>query len=492
MIPMSSKAWVEKAGLLPKGIIGAMSLRDTKRTLFFHVIGEIKLKRGNSYLIIFLAAVLLSLFFIIFDKDGSGVRNDATIYLGLAKNVLEGHGYSDQAIAPYAPTMSREPVYPLFLSFLLFILKNNIFLIQISQAIIYAFTCLIIFRILTLIVSDERTAFKIAMINALFPALPNYTAYLIAETLFAFLLALTVWFLVRAFKKNDLKAYLFSGIFLGLATLTRAVVVLFFSFVILIIILESIRRYKRLFVSLILKQILLFFCGFLIIVLPWMMRNSLVVGKFSISSRGFNTMYVRASKVDLNKREMKMYALSCISENLAGKYFPGNNFSTTGEGYFYQAVQTKNKEYFDLKLSAEDTDLRFKEETIKLIGKHPFKFISLGFFEIIKFDSFGHSLLLNENYAGGLIKNSTSVSLLRGGLKLFGFLIAMFSIVGIILTRKEWFSWIVISSLILYFNFMQFFLDSIGRYAVPIIPYYIIMASYGFILFFNKKRKKIA
>ncbi len=109
---MSSKAWVEKAGLLPKGIIGAMSLRDTKRTLLFHVIGEIKLKRGNSYLIIFLAAVLLSLFFIIFDKDGSSVRNDATIYLGLAKNVLEGHGYSDQAIVPYAPTMKSDRPSP--------------------------------------------------------------------------------------------------------------------------------------------------------------------------------------------------------------------------------------------------------------------------------------------------------------------------------------------------------------------------------------------
>jgi len=469
-----------------------MSLRDTKRTLLFHVIGEIKLKRGNSYLIIFLAAVLLSLFFIIFDKDGSSVRNDATIYLGLAKNVLEGHGYSDQAIVPYAPTMSREPVYPLFLSFLLFILKNNIFLIQVTQAIIYAFTCLIIFKILTLIISNGGTAFKIAMINALFPALPNYTAYLIAETLFAFLLALTVWFLVIAFKKNDLKAYLFSGIFLGLATLTRAVVVLFFSFVILIIIFESLRKYERIFISLIFKQITLFLFGFLIIVLPWMTRNYLVLGKFSISSRGFNTLYVRASKVDLNKKEMKMYALSCISENLAGKYFPGINFSTTGDGYFYQAVQKKNKEYLNLKLSAEETDARFREEVTNLIKKRPFKFIAMGVFETIKFNSFGHSLLINENYAGGLIKNYTLVSLLRGGLKLFGFLIAIFSIVGIILTRKEWFNWVVISSLILYFNFMQFFLDSIGRYAVAIIPYYIIVASYGFISFFNKKRNKIA
>jgi len=439
-----------------------------------------------------LAAVLLSLFFIIFDKDGSSVRNDATIYLGLAKNVLEGHGYSDQAIVPYAPTMSREPVYPLFLSFLLFILKNNIFLIQVTQAIIYAFTCLIIFKILTLIISNGGTAFKIAMINALFPALPNYTAYLIAETLFAFLLALTVWFLVIAFKKNDLKAYLFSGIFLGLATLTRAVVVLFFSFVILIIIFESLRKYERIFISLIFKQITLFLFGFLIIVLPWMTRNYLVLGKFSISSRGFNTLYVRASKVDLNKKEMKMYALSCISENLAGKYFPGINFSTTGDGYFYQAVQKKNKEYLNLKLSAEETDARFREEVTNLIKKRPFKFIAMGVFETIKFNSFGHSLLINENYAGGLIKNYTLVSLLRGGLKLFGFLIAIFSIVGIILTRKEWFNWVVISSLILYFNFMQFFLDSIGRYAVAIIPYYIIVASYGFISFFNKKRNKIA
>lgn len=469
-----------------------MYLRDTKHTWLLHVLGAIKLRQRNSYLLIFLAAFLLSLFFIILDKDGSSIKNDATIYLGIAKNVLEGHGYSDRTIAPYLPTMSREPVYPLFLSFLLFILKNNIFLIQVAQAVIYGFTCLITFKILTLIISDERTAFKIAMINALFPALPNYTAYLIAETLFACLLALTALFLVKAFKKDGLKDYLFSGIFLGLATLTRAVVVLFFAFVILIIFLESLRKYKRIFVSLILKQTLLFLFGFLIIVLPWMMRNSLVLGKFSISLRGFNTMYVRASKVDLSKKEMKMYALACISENLAGKYFPGINFSTTGNGYFYQAVQKKNKEYLNLKLSAEETDARFKEEVTNLIKKRPFKFIALGIFETIKFNSFGHSLLLNENYAGGLIKNSTLVSFLRGGLKIFGFLIAIFSIIGIILTRKEWLSWVVISSLILYFNFMHFFLDSIGRYAVAIIPYYIIMSSYGFILFFNKKRKKIA
>ena len=80
------------------------------------------------YVSIFIAACLISVVFIVFDSDGREIKADSIIYYRIADNILNGHGFSDAEKPPYKPTMSREPVYPFFLSFLLLLFKKKYFI----------------------------------------------------------------------------------------------------------------------------------------------------------------------------------------------------------------------------------------------------------------------------------------------------------------------------------------------------------------------------
>jgi len=422
---------------------------------------------------IFIAACLISVVFIVFDSDGREIKGDAIIYYRITDKILNGHGFSDAESSPdiIRPTMSREPVYPFFLSFLLFLFKKNILLIQITQALIYALTCLVIFKIYYMCF-DKKIAFIGAIVFALFPTIPSYTPYLLTEVLFTFLLAVSILGLMNAFKYDSLRWFFYTGLTIGAATLCRAVLMLFFIFIILAIFLYYFRKDKKILNPKVLKASIILLLGYFLIVTPWILRNYAIFGKPSITLRGYSTTYTRAVKVNLSGKELKMYTAYCFSEYLASKLYPDHNFSSTSKGYFYQPAASRYKEFSALGLSSEEQDRKFKEETLFLIHSHPVKFIGMGFFEFFKFNSFSQVLLLNDKKLEKSFNDNYFLPVLRGFLKLLGIIMALFSFYIIISRLRFIYNWLPIACVIFYFNSVHFFLDSTGRYALPIIPYY--------------------
>jgi hypothetical protein len=183
-------------------------------------------------------------------------------------------------------------------------------------------------------------------------------------------------------------------------------------------------------------------------------------------------MYTRAVKVNLNGEELKMFAVYSFSEYLASKVYPGNNFSTTADGYFYQPIASKLREFTALGLSPEEADSKFKEEALFLVHRHPLRFISMGIFEFVKFNSFSQVLLLNNKKLEKSFNSNCFLPALRGFFKLLGIVMALFSFYVIISKFRFIHDWLPIACVIFYFNSVHFFLDSIGRYALPILPYY--------------------
>lgn len=422
-------------------------------------------------LIIFIASFLIALIFVCLDSDGKKIEADAGVYYMIAGNIMSGHGFSETVNNAYKPTMSREPVYPLFLSFLLFLFKKNILLIQIAQALLYGLICLIVFKIYRLYF-DEKIAFTGSMVFAFFPAIPGYAPHLVTEILFTFLLAAAVLVLVKAFKYDRISEFFYAGLWIGIATLCRAILMLFFIFAILAIFLHYFKKDRKMLNLKALKASIILLLGYFLIVTPWVLRNYSIFGKPSITLRGYSTMYTRAVKVNLSEEELKMFAVYSFSEYLASKEYPGNNFSTTADGYFYQPIASKLMEFTALGLSPEEADTRFKEEALSLIRSHPLKFISMGIFELVKFNSFSQVLLLNNKKLEKLFNGSCFLPVLRGFLKLLGIIMALFSFYVIMSKFRFIHGWLPVSCVIFYFNSVHFFLDSIGRYALPIIPYY--------------------
>jgi len=275
------------------------------------------------YVSIFITACLMSVIFIVFDSDSRKITSDAGAYYRIAGNILNGHGFSDAENSPYKPTMVREPVYPFFLSFLLFLFKKNILLIQMAQALVYALTSLIVFKIYRMWF-DKKIAFTGAMISALFPTIPSYVPYLQTEVLFTFLLALSILGLMNAFKYDSLRWFFYTGLMIGVAALCRAVLMLFFIFIILAIFLHYFGKDRKVLNLKVLKASIILLLGYFLIVTPWILRNYSIFGKPSIALRGYSSLYTRAVKVNLNGKELKMYTAYCFSEY----------FELQGNGHF--------------------------------------------------------------------------------------------------------------------------------------------------------------
>ncbi len=427
----------------------------------------------KKYLIIFVVSILIALIFIYLDRDARKIEADAIIYYTIAENIISGHGFSDKISQPYLPTMSREPIYPLFLSGIFYLFNKNILAVQLAQALIYALTCMIMLKIVSMLLGESKLRFIIPIVMALFPVIPSYTPYLFTEVLFTFLLALCVFSLINSLKQDSLKWYFISGILIGVAVLCKAILMLFYIFLLAAMFVYFYKKYKRIISSRLIKVSILLLFGYALVIMPWVARNYLVLGKPSITLRGYSSMYTRAVKVNLNKDELKMYGIYCFSEYLAGRLYPGYNLTSTAGGYFYKPALEKIKEYSDKGVSQEKADGMLKKEVSSLVRNQPVKFAAMGFFEIVKFNSFCQILLLNQKSLEGAITNKYILPAIRGFLKLLGFFIVITAFVGMFSKYKPRCEWIILFCVIIYFNMAYFFLDSVGRYAVPIIPYYI-------------------
>ncbi len=82
---------------------------------------------------IFLLALAVRLVFVAFY---SWVPHDALGYDTLARNILNGNGFSLHQRPPFAPTLYRTPVYPYFLSALYGLFGLHGTIVYIIQAII--------------------------------------------------------------------------------------------------------------------------------------------------------------------------------------------------------------------------------------------------------------------------------------------------------------------------------------------------------------------
>ncbi|MDD5680399.1 MAG: glycosyltransferase family 39 protein, partial [Candidatus Omnitrophica bacterium] len=154
---------------------------------------------------------------------------DSNYYNGLAENIVEGKGFSSQG----KPTTYKEPFYSFFLASIYYIFGQNYGVVKIIQAVLGAMTCVIIFLIAKRLF-DTKTAILSALISCFYPAFIKITELMITELLYTFLLILVVFFLLKYIQDGGYKNLIFCGTALGIASLTRSVIVLF-PFLILLV-----------------------------------------------------------------------------------------------------------------------------------------------------------------------------------------------------------------------------------------------------------------
>lgn len=430
-----------------------------------------------NYLKILIIPVLLSIIVIL--AFWHPIDGDSFQYDQLGLNIKEGRGFSLSSHSPYLPTMYREPVYPFFLSVMFSIFGHRYLPVQLAQVFIFAFICVFVYLLSKEIFGSNIARYAL-IITAFCPPLIDYPAFLYSEILATFLIILAIFSLTMLIKKQSFFWYCMGGFTLGIAALCKAVIFYFIILAIPCIILIKVgviwKKKARLVPAFV-------FC-FLIVTLPWIVRNYEIFRKPMIAPRGEQILWIRAQKIDYSGEQIYKHFIFSFSEFLGDILYPDSNRKRTSDVYFIDSIES-DKIFLELEKKGysliQIQDIFFREALNK-IRSHPIKYLILTPLESFKMLSFIYLPSLNQSHiVDGLKYSNISLRLLvlffRGIMRLCAYVIVIMCVSGIYIKRKEWMNFIFPLLIILYINLAHSLLFGDGRFAIPLIPYYSIFAA---------------
>jgi len=223
-----------------------------------------KLKIIVSQLILIIAFAIS--YYYIFDikLDTSG---DNFNYLNYAKSILEGNGYSSPYTPSYHPTNWYPPGYSVIIASLMFFTGQNIIAFKITSGLFFLISILIFNRIIHKITEDTFFSLAVSLFIILNVGLLRLSNMIMSEMPFLFFTVLAFYFTIKL--KDNVKFWkskYFYGVVISsvFAFYLRTQGIILLGAIILYFLTE--KKWK-LSISV--------FAGFLILYLPWIIRNAI-------------------------------------------------------------------------------------------------------------------------------------------------------------------------------------------------------------------------
>lgn len=247
------------------------------------IFGEF-LKKNKIAVGIFLFAVIvrLALFFAYLDfNNGDFVSTVWGVdgYSDIAKNLVEGNGYSDGSPPLYAPNSLRPPAWIFIIAIFtkVFVSLVPIFIFQlVLSGLVPVMGMYLAERIIS-----KDYAFIVGILLALEPAAVFSTTMLASETSFTFFFLVFVIFLFRYFDNRTTSNAVWSGVFLGLAILVKPTV----QFLPFLVPLMLIVFFKKSLSRDMFKHALYFVAVSMLVLAPWVYRNYKEFGVYGLTSQ---------------------------------------------------------------------------------------------------------------------------------------------------------------------------------------------------------------
>lgn len=391
----------------------------------------------NRIIAIFALAVILRIAYVLCFPLHTAV-GDAYQYDTIGWNIASGAGFS---MIPGIPTPERAPGFPFFLSVLYFIFGHSLLIATLAQATLGALTCLLLYDAAKRLF-DEGTAMAASLLACFYPVLVVYTGLLLSETLFTFLLVLCLDLFVRSENGEKRIWLILSGAALGLATLTRATTILFPAAIFIALFLSGAGRT--------LKKSALVFLAFVLVILPWTMRNYAQFKVFLPVATGGSTCLFATGRM----AEGGTYAQGFEEIAVKWKDFEGTSEFTAGPEPHIT---------FDRQL---------KVEGLKKIKGNLSAYCLVVLKRIPKYWLSSHSSVfgVDQPLAFYYEKGTYFPIMVRGALLLFHSTILIMTLFGMFYARHSFKKWAIFPIVFLYFNMHASF-DLCPRYFVPIFPF---------------------
>lgn len=369
---------------------------------------------------------------------------DSHEYLSISKNIYEKGEYSVinqnfddfNKFAGESPTRMRQPVYPLFLTISYWLFGRSTFLVLIIQFFLNLITFLLIMKSTELIFRDKLFWGSKYLIAIYFPFWV-LSAFILTESIFSFLLTLSIYLYTKAIVRKNTKLFFATGIILGITFLTRPIAI--FILPILIIPLILIYNFKKVF-----QNWLIISSSFLLIISPWFIRNAIMIGDLTpFSSDGGYNLWCASLGV-----EFKPWIDNSEFKNLVG------------DGYYIDRTSDKN----------------FFEEGKSNMLNNPTKAFSNGFLRILKtWTYFPGSRNFQENKY--LFLFTTIIQIL----------ILMTSLIGIFSDNQKTLKIIFLTPAI-GFTTVILFSYSISRFLIPAMPFVLSLSGQGLLYLINQSK----
>ena len=363
-----------------------------------------------------------------------------------AQAISQGNWIGDQVFF-------RAPFYPYFLGIIYKLFGHNYFIPRLIQHLIGSFSVILIY-FLARRLFNRKVAVLSAILSSIYGVLVYYEDELLLDFLLVFFGVLLVLLLYRAEEKPKSSGFFIAGLVASLFAITRPNLLIFIPFILLwILFLLKFNFKKKIVFS------LFFLLGLFALILPITVRNYLVAKDFVlISSQGGINFYIGNNpQADGTSAFLPPY----------------------GDDWEYQdAVYEVQKSINKLPRPSEVSDY-YLHKGVDFIIHSPGKFLTLF---LKKAYLFWNSFEISNNQDIYFFRNYSSlIRILPVGFWIIGPL----SLVGILLSLKNWRKYFLVLTFILSYSFsvLLFFVNS--RFRLPVLPLLIIFSSFALIQLFR-------
>jgi 4-amino-4-deoxy-L-arabinose transferase-like glycosyltransferase len=402
---------------------------------------------------ILLIALAFRLVFALAFRVDFRASGDSRLYDSIAWNLAQGHGFSSSAAPPYLPTARVVPGYPFFLAALYALVGHHPVVAIPAQILLELGTVCLVYVCATRIF-DTRAGLLAAALTALCPALAGYTSWLLTETLFTFLLTLFCWLMLRATHSARYASFCWAGLAAGAAAMVRGPILAFVPLWALALL--ALRRPLRP----VLPRVALMLACAAIIVVPWIARNYVRIGRAALAGGTGFQIYMRALRVTHSDLE-------------ARPIFHQQRDALYAAGY-----------------SEDQTDQILQKQGLDRIASDPLRYVASVGVQCVAFwrGNFSgafrlqdFSVYVNErNWAAAAIKIFLSAA---------SNLLPLLALFAMIARRKWWRRWWPLCLLLLYWTAFHAAASSlVFRYQVPALPIVYVFSAQGLLLVWAKAR----
>jgi 4-amino-4-deoxy-L-arabinose transferase-like glycosyltransferase len=258
--------------------------RNSRHNAVFETLRMIEREHtaANYMLVVLLAAFILRLSVPLIAFETTKDKNvfcttDTSGYLQPAMNLIS----SGQYIVDGLPEIFRPPGYPVFLIPGLLLGRPELLTIA-CQIILSCLTVFLVYKIALTLFERTDVAIAAAGLYGLEPLSVVYTSLIMAETLFAFMMMLSIYLIIRYLKERQFTFVCMAALVLSATTYVRPVAYLLPIIIVTFILAASAVRNE------IRKKLLIHICTFLVIAMAplfaWQARNKIEAGYSGFSA----------------------------------------------------------------------------------------------------------------------------------------------------------------------------------------------------------------